>query len=257
MGGFFNAIAGLFGGENRIRIVPLYSLRHELISWRQSGHYPDYYHLPPGISFDTKFWERVKEIYRHTTTDKHERAVSVWYVDGEFVLTEQVRGSDSRVTIPGQRVQISYKPVKGTNYGDRVIMFDGKGYAKRSVDIATIRQKSKQKLEVSHLFHMHTHPPRERQDGSGTARYSFFSHTDIKSFVGSKAAFAGLITDRLWLIAKTSETVSAYKGEESSALTPEVLTNKYKIKVYTAEFGRSAVLVRPDIESSSSGESPA
>ena len=69
MAGFFDALTGIFGGGNKIRVVPLYSMRHDLMKWRESGHYPSYYELPPGISFDVKFWERVKEIHRHTTGD--------------------------------------------------------------------------------------------------------------------------------------------------------------------------------------------
>jgi len=244
MVGIIDTITGLFRGGDSLRVEPLYSLRHKLIQWRESGNYPSYFELPSGISFDVKFWTRVQEIYRHTKGDGHERTISVWYVDGDFVLTENIRGKESSVTVPRQKVSISYKPIKGTTRGERMISVNGKVYAKRTVDLDTLKKASKQKVEITHLLHMHTHPP--HTDADGGASYSFFSPTDIRSFLSSRSALAGLVTDKLWLIAKTAETPRQLASNPPGVLTPDMLTDLYKIKVYTGEFGRSVIVVRPE-----------
>lgn len=242
--GMIDTITGLFSGGNSLRVEPLYSLRHKLIKWRESGNYPSYFELPAGISLDVKFWTRVQEIYRHTNSDGHERTISVWYVDGEFVLTDNIRGKESSVIVPKQKVSISYKPIKGTTRGERIISVNGKVYTKRTVNVDTLRSVSKQKVEITHLFHMHTHPA--HTDADGRTSYSFFSATDLRSFLSSRSALAGLVTDKLWLIAKTAETPRKLVSDPPDVLTPDMLTDIYKIKVYTGDFGKSVIVVRPE-----------
>lgn len=243
MGGIKDAIVGLFSPSKSIKSVPLYSLREKIGYWSNSRNYSSYFELPAALSFSPEFWTRVKEIFRHTSGDKHERAITVWWADGEFVLTESIRGQEQRVNIPKQKISVKYNPIRGTTRADRIVTVNGKVYAKRTVELATL--KNVKKLEVKYLFNMHTHPPHDHEGGP---IYSFSSGTDIKSFLSSSAGMTGLVTDHLWILAKTSNTPTSYKPDESVQLTPEYLTEQLNIKVYKAQFGGSAVVVRPEMD---------
>lgn len=236
-------VKGLFSSRS-VSKVPLYSLRDKLKYWSSSRNYPSYYTLPVAISFSYEFWQRIKEIQRHTSIDGHERAIRVWWADDEFVVTESIRGEKARVNLPRQRVSVAYKPIKGTRRAERVVTVDGKVYSKREEDLESL--KYKKKIEVSFICNLHTHPP-HKNESTGALSYSFFSQTDIKSFMTSSAALTGVVTDVLWLIAKTDLTPMQIPAELSSiALTPEILTDQLKMKVFKAEYGRGAVVVRPD-----------
>lgn len=245
MGLLNDLFGGMFSSSNTVRKVPIYTLRKQIVQWTKYKSYPTYYELPPAIQFPSEFWTRVKEIHRHTTGDKHERAITVWWADGEFVLTDSVRGKQQEVLIPKQKISVKYQPQKGTKWVRRIITVNGKVYSKNSVLTEDLR-KIKQ-IEVQFLFNMHTHPPHESAE-KGTY-YSFFSEVDVRSFLTSNAFMTGLVTDKLWLMAKTNLTPASVPAEIKEPLTPERLTNYAKVKVYCAqEFGRSAVVVRPDDE---------
>lgn len=246
MASVLDSILGLFKGSRSLNVVPFYTLRRKASQWKQYRKYPTYYELPAAISFPLEFWTRIAEIHRYTKGDKHERAISVWWADGEFVLTDNVKGQESRVVIPRQKILVSYKPVKGTKRMERIITVNGKRYGnKRTVDVESVRRIKK--IEVEHLFNMHTHPPREKDSGSGVEPYyNFFSWTDIKGLLNTSGVFNGLVTDKLWLLAKTGSTPTSVPDGSSISLTPEYLTKELHIKVYKAQFGKSAVVVRPD-----------
>ena len=101
---------------------------------------------------------------------------------------------------------------------------------------------------------MHTHPPlesagsdvTEQGHNPGTSRYPFFSDVDVRSLLSTGAALSGLVTDRLWLLFRTSETPVSYARDESTLLTQEYLMEALKMKIYTASFGKSAISVHSD-----------
>jgi len=242
-----NTILSELFGSRSITKVPFYTLRKKFAQWGSSGVYPSYDSLPAAITFPSEFWSRITEIHRHTAGDMHERAITVWWADGEFVLTENIRGDTASVSIPKQLVSVRYEPLKGTRKGERIITINGEKYSKKTVDIQEIVRKKN--IEVQYLFNMHTHPPQRSAD-SATIRYPLFSGTDMLSFLGNPSAITGLVNDELWLAVKTQQTPKGYALEASSEMTEAMLTNELHLKIYRAQFGGAAIVVRPDINSS-------
>ncbi len=235
-----SALSSLFGSSDKIPTTHFYQLRKKLLYWNETGKYSSFATLPPAISFSSDFWERVKEIYRHTTKDGYERAITVWWADGEFVLTESIRGGKSKVNIPKQKISVSYKPTHDRQYAERVIEVSGKVYSKRRILWKNV--KKGKKIEVQYLFNMHTHPPHEVGDGSSKSKeYSFFSKTDIDSFLKSSAAITGLITDRLWLLVKSSDSPKKMISLEERDISPALLGAALRFKTYRGDFGRHLV----------------
>jgi hypothetical protein len=244
MANFWQRFKNLFTSSNRIPIKDFHYFKRKIIYWNENKLYPESYVLPQGIRFSSHFWKRIKEIYRHTSGDEHERAINIWWGDGDVVVTDSLRGERSRVNIPKQRVNVSYKPVSATsNYATKIIKVNGKVYLKKSVPISVL--KNKKKIEVQFLFNMHTHPPHKTPDGN--VRYSFFSETDIKSFTKSSAAITGLVTDQLWILAKTKTTPSKAAGGIQKRITRNYLENDLDIRVYNGQFGKAVVSNAPTV----------
>ena len=65
-------------------------------------------------------------------------------------------------------------------------------------------------------------------------------YTDIRSLISSKAVISGLITDRLWLVVRSSDTPSTVDFTDSD-ISLDFLKEKMKLGVYMAEFKKKAV----------------
>lgn len=239
MGSFTDTIKQLFSHSGSIPKTPFASLRPQVSSWRKLRTYPSAHELPPCIEFPRQFWKRIGEIYRHTTGDGHERAVAVWWADGEYVLTDSIRGEKTKVTLPRQQVKVSYKHIPNTSRAKHIISVNGKTYAKRTVEMSSISKKKN--IEVEFLFSMHTHPPYSKDSNTGTTEYMYFSPVDIRSFIGSGTIITGLVTDVVWLLIRTKKTPGTFRLDDSAIITPEYLITQLHIQVYKAEMGRGAV----------------
>jgi hypothetical protein len=80
---------------------------------------------------------------------------------------------------------------------------------------------------------MHTHP----QHIEGNDKYyNFFSAQDIKSLILSNAVISGLITDKLWLIFRTSKTPNDVSKITDNDMNIEYLNNTLHIGVYCGAF---------------------
>jgi hypothetical protein len=221
-----------------VPIKDFYYLKKKIIYWNENQIYPADYELPYAIRFSSHFWQRIKEIYRYTKGDEHERAINIWWGDGDVVVTDSLRGERSRVNIPKQKVRVSYKPISNSSsYARKIIEVNGKVYLKKSVPLSTL--KNKKKIEVQFLFNMHTHPPHKKPEGE--VFYSFFSDTDIKSFVTSSAAVTGLVTDELWILAKTGGTPTRKSVIGDRRINLEYLTEELNIKAYNGKFGKAVI----------------
>lgn len=240
----WEVLKSMFQPSNSLRKVPMYSLRSKLAAWSKSGDLPSYGYLPSVIQFPPEFWERVTQISRHTAEDGHERAVTVWWADKEFVVTESFRGETSKVLLPQQVLSVKYDPIPGSKYAYRYIYVNKDVYSKKSIlisDMAKIK-----KVEISFLFNMHTHPVHV-DPATGQRSYAMFSSIDIKGFLTSTPVITGLVTDKLWILLKTNRSAKTFEGEDWLAITPEMLTKDVGLKVYKAEFGKGAVVQCPEL----------
>jgi hypothetical protein len=229
----FNIFKNLFSTDSS---TTFYSFYKKMVGWRESGVYPFPYNLPSSITFPGDFWKDVFKIYKETDQDGLERAIALFWADGELVLTSVVKGDDQSVR-SSHNIRVNYvvHPTK-QGYLRRELMIDGKVTKRTDV----YHKKAPKKVTVEYLFNMHTHPA---QEFNGKKVYSFFSLQDIKSLILSQAVVTGLVTDKLWLLVRTSETPSNIKFENftDADVTIENLKEKFKLGVYEAEFNKKAI----------------
>ncbi|MDX9739203.1 MAG: hypothetical protein RBT33_02475 [Candidatus Dojkabacteria bacterium] len=222
----------LFG--SKIKTTTFLELHRKIVELRSSNLYPYTYNLPQAIAFPTDFWKDLINIYRKTDRDGLERAFSVFWADGEVVLTEVNTGSNKMVKSGGSiQVKYSHHPTK-KEYARKELYLDGKLLKRRDIYHKNVPKA----LEVQYLFNIHTHPKHSRDDG--TTFYNFFSAQDIKSLLTSKAIMTGVVTDKLWLLIRTDKTPSSVDELTDLQVTPEYVENTLNIGLYRADFNKKA-----------------
>lgn len=211
-----------------------YTLYKKIVKWRESNVYPFSYNLPSTISFPEDFWKDILRIYKETKSDGLERAISLFWADNELVVTSTVIGDEKSVK-SSHSVNVRYEkhPTK-KEYLRKLVTMDGKTIKKRDI----YYKKVPKKISVEYLFNMHTHPSHKGQDGS--LSYNFFSVQDIRSLISSKAIITGLVTDRLWLLVRTSDTPNTVALSDES-ISVESLKEEMMFGVYVADFKKKAV----------------
>lgn len=214
----------LFSESSKYSFYTLYS---KLTQWAARGYIPYPHELPHVITFPQDFWSRVIQLYKETRGDSHERAVSVFWVDGELVTTPTVRGTTTTVQ-SNSEIKVEYGKGRSSGYLERKIFVNGKVYSKKEIS----SKKIPKKIDIHYLFNLHTHPPHRSTE---TIQYSFFSEIDLNSFLSSRANITGMIGDKLWLLFKTNRTPSTnhLKNEQINVNT---LTNQLNLAVYEGEF---------------------
>jgi hypothetical protein len=229
----FNLITGLFK-TNKKSSTSFYSFYKDIVRWREAKVFPYSFNLPEVIQLPSDFWKQVSKIYTETSRDGKERAISLFWADDELVLTSVVKGDEKSVKSK-HALNIKYEkhPTRDGYLRKRLIV-DGK--TKKKVDV--YYKKVPKKVTIEYLFNMHTHPPHTNQQR--IKEYGFFSVQDIKSFLLSNAVVTGLVTDRLWLLVRTSETPSSLNIEQSD-ITVEKLKERASFVIYMAEFNKNAI----------------
>jgi len=228
--GFFDFI---FGGS-RISTTSFEQLRHKIVQLRKENLYPFTFNLPMAISFPYDFWDELVKIYKNTRNDGLERAFSVFWADGEVILTEVKTGSDRMVKSGGSiQVKYSHHPTK-KEYAQKELFVDEKLVKKRDVYYKSVPKS----LDVQYMFNIHTHPKHQKENGE--IYYNFFSAQDIKSMISSKAIMTGLITDKLWVLIRSEKTPTDVENLVDTEITPGFLEETLHIGVYRADFNKKA-----------------
>ncbi|MBI2356526.1 hypothetical protein HYV12_00495 [Candidatus Dojkabacteria bacterium] len=215
-----------------------YTVYQNIIKWRNSKVYPNDYDLPQSISLPYEFWERVKGLHKNTRADKLERSVSVYWVDGELIISTVTTGTTSFVKSNSQ-IRVSYNP-KNSEYYNKEVIVDGKRYSRREVYF----KKVPKQIELQYLFNMHTHPPHEYNEKT---YYGFFSAQDIRSLIASGAIVTGLITDHLYLLFRTNKVDSNVNGLEDKDLKESTITQQYNYALYKGIHGKKLYRVSSDL----------
>ena len=209
-------------------------LRKKIVDLRKSNIYPYQDNLPQAISFPYDFWKDLIKIYRRTDKDGLERAFSIFWADGEILFTEVKTGTDKMVKSGGSiQVKYSHHPSK-QGYARKELYIDEKLEKRKDVYFKNVPKS----LEVQYLFNIHTHPKHSKENEK--AYYNFFSAQDIKSLISSKAIMTGLVTDKLWLLIRTSKTPSNVEKLVDSEVTPYYVENILKMGLYRADFSKKA-----------------
>ena len=206
-----------------------YQLYNKLKDWKKAGVFPYTYNLPSNISFPKDFWEKIIKIQRQTLADGNERAMSVYWADGELVIAPIDTGDGRSVTSRGN-ISVKYEPhPTRKGYYRKEVILNSSMYKK--VDV--YHRKVPKEIDVSYLFNIHTHP--QHINDRGVGYYNFFSAQDIKSLIKSNVAISGLITDKLWILIRTSKTPDNLDHLVDTDITVERL-NELNIGVYVGEF---------------------
>lgn len=217
----------LFGGGNKT--TSFYKLYNKLKDWKKARVFPYTYNLPTSISFPKDFWKKILTIQKQTLSDGNERAMSIYWADGDLVVSPINTGDNKSVTSRGN-ISVKYEPhPTNKNYYRRLVILNSSIYKKTDV----YKKKVPKKIDVSYLFNMHTHP--QHKDGRGVGYYNFFSAQDIRSFIKSEVAITGLITDKLWILIRTNKTPNNVEHLTDKDMTIENL-NKLNIGLYSGEF---------------------
>ncbi|MGI6423611.1 MAG: hypothetical protein ACOX0X_03300 [Candidatus Dojkabacteria bacterium] len=220
----------LFGPK--VSTTSFLELRKKIVNLRASNLYPYPYNLPQAVQFPPDFWKDLINIYKKTYKDGLERAFSVFWADGEVVLTEVNTGTEKMVKSGGSiQVKYSHHPTK-KEYARKELYLDGKLLKRRDIYHKSVPKT----LEVQYLFNIHTHPKHTREDGS--IYYNFFSAQDIKALLSSNAIMTGLVTDKLWLLIRTDKTPSRVDSLVDSDVTPKYLEETLNIGLYKGEFNK-------------------
>ena len=176
--------------------------------WRTLGFFPSSDGWPDAVTIPTPVWEKFKDIMKYTSGDGYEYAVSLFMIDGETVVTPYTRGTRENV-VTREGLQVKYVP-KDKNYYEKQIISKGKIIRKETVKASKVPKQ----VKINYLFNVHTHPIQKDS-------YSFFSGTDIRSFLGSNVLAMGVLTDRLWLACKTDKSLKTL-GENGEEILQEI-----------------------------------
>lgn len=215
--------------DDRPESISFYKLYTNLVKWNKERRLPYDYELPQVISLDSDFHRKIIKLYKETLNDGLERAVSVFWADGELVLSKVIKGSERAVTT-NSNIKISYTKSIHKDYLKKEIFVDNSLYSSKDIYYKNIPDK----IDLKYLFNMHTHPKHVNHDGS--YYYGIFSAQDIRSLINSNAIISGLIRDDFLLIFKTKKSITNADKLEDNQITLHSLTDKYGFIVYQGQF---------------------
>lgn len=220
-------VKGLLSGPDRWDYFKLYNFLH---THQKAGILPRPVEFPKQLWFNSGFWSEVKNIFDLTFKDEHERELSVYWIDGDLVFTKHIRGERSSVTAK-HSIKVTYSP-KSRDYYEKVVYFNGTVVFKKHIASSRVPKK----IEIYRMFSLHTHPPHKSYglNGDATVFYTFFSPTDINSLLASKDLASGLITDKVYLLFKTS-LIKLSRVDRQEKITIRKLLN-WGFVLYKSEF---------------------
>jgi len=232
--GLLKFLSALFS-DSGSDTMSYYSLYKKICYWSENKVFPNSYEMPQQLSLPEDFWKKIEELHKLTKADGHERSISVFWAEDDWVVTSTIRGTEKQVTSGGS-VLVRYVPTSKREYFRKEILVDDKLYSKREVYYKSMPKQ----IVVKYMFNLHTHPA-HTYEGREEPYYGFFSLQDLVSQLQTKAVVSGLVTNKLWLIFRTNQSPSILNNYEESEISVESLKEKLKFIVYEGEFGRKMI----------------
>lgn len=222
---FGNILSTFFG---KAQYWDYYSLYTNLSKWQTNGTLPSASSFPQKIYMPSDFWTQIKDLHTLTLQDEHERAVSVWWVDGDICVTPTDRGERGSVTT-SYNMQIKYTPREDLpQYIKKEFIVNGTTVFSKDLEYHQLPTKS----EIFMLMHLHTHPPHYNET-TNERYYNFFSATDIRSQFSGDGLLSGVIRDDIYLLCKTDDSPSHVPEDLSDFhISPEFLHEKLGLLQY-------------------------
>jgi len=229
----FSFLKNLFV-DNRIPSISFLEFYKKINRLKEDGLFPFEYNLPQAISLPESFWKEVVSIHKMTLKDGLEREISIFLADGELIFTAVIKGNESSVT-SNHNISVKYvqHPTR-KGYFRKEIYMDGSIYKRRDV----YYKDAPQKVSIQYLFNLHTHPSYIAENEE--KRFSFASKQDMVTQLQSKAIVSGLVTDKLWLFVRTSNTPDIIVMDESQ-ISVDTLKSDMRMAIYCAELFKKAI----------------
>jgi hypothetical protein len=171
-----------------------------LSKWKTAGRYPENSVLPKTITFGPEFWRVVRSAESETKKNKVEYGFSIFAVGEKLFFSKLQKGYSDKITTT-HRILIKHKQTDSKTV-ERKIEIDSRIVAMEKIRTGEAAKSPR----IDFLFNLHTHPEHQVM---GKTQYGFYSETDIATFAGNDLAVIGLVTDRLWLILKTTGSIKS------------------------------------------------
>lgn len=226
-----------------------------LKKWRELDKYPPASAWPKTISLGgADFWSGLKRLYDRTLADNFEYESSLFFVEGNIFASEPFKGEQHSVSA-NHNLKVEYEKAYGEYYNRKTII-DGKVVKTEQMKPAQIPKE----IKLGFFFNVHTHPVHYLNAGFGhttnqNKTYGFFSDTDINSLLMSRSLLTCLVTDELWIAAKTDKAIKtigtvgiqmlqnisnkAYSGDKFLEDTIKTEMKNWGLVFYRAKFNQS------------------
>jgi len=142
-------------------------------------------------------WDSLIRLHKFTDPMDYEYSITFFWVDGEIIVTPVTKGSKSEV-ITRNSIQMRTFHVKNEWY-EKQILVNGKIQKKIQIKYDKL---SKEPI-LAPITIAHSHPKTVIGDEKF---YSFFSDTDLNSLSSSNLNITTLVTDKIILAGKTSNS---------------------------------------------------
>lgn len=251
-------------------------LRNSLGSYPSASAWPEVLYPPSergffGLNTTSIFWDKLKELREFTDKGSTEfspeyNGSTGWeYGLGMVLFWDNLHFSEvftsKNYTAVSSRISVTIKTIQNeTNLIDELSINDRKVDSKNFEKVefanrADLIANNKYPLQIAGIVHTH---PKIKSSAINKIYYSFFSTTDINSWVNSGLPTTLLITDRVWMLGMTKEfkqhhindlqaitrglnAVSRAELKDLDALYAEASrwAASLELALYVAEFGGS------------------
>ncbi|MBD3363277.1 hypothetical protein GF362_06160 [Candidatus Dojkabacteria bacterium] len=177
-------------------------LLEKIYEFEAKSGLPPFSFWPPQISFSRSIWKSAKNMKRKTSKKGWEYSANIVDVHGDLIFTDMQSGNTKNVK-SNQRFKLKYKQLND-DLLEKQIYLNDKIFQKKKMKIS--RFDKEKPPYIKPVLNIHTHPEQEISNGSKV--YSFFSPTDLNTFLYSNSVMFGLITEIFWLVGKTDKTIS-------------------------------------------------
>jgi hypothetical protein len=217
------------------------------------------------------FWEEIKHLREYTdvSADKFpeshtgstgwEYEFIVAYVNGEVYFSDPHTSRSYDQVSAGHSLHIETEfDESNKTVRDKILLDKQQVGVNLYIGEEKIKQRNQMieggNMRVGFVCYIHSHPQIQvpRLD---KRIYGFFSSQDIESLIKSPLHCLGLVTDRLWLVCKTSHSTmpthrDLHAVTSTEALNPEELRSmaadtmsRYELVLYEGKFGDKLVRV--------------
>lgn len=219
---------------------------------------------PATLELYSPVWDQVRELRKYTDGGAskmraqfpnysgslgYEHSATLAYIVDKLYVSSLLSGSWTSVTTQ-MHIQVKHD-VEDEQHVIQQRLLNRRLVEKRKYSYSELNRLGK--LEFGFLLNMHTHP--QHSIGHQKIGYGFYSSTDIRSLLSSGLYISGLVTDRLWLLCKTSlskmpeaDALARISLAEHLGIDKMVQQSKLDLVpngfvIYTARFGETLIRI--------------